>query len=251
MEELNSVFKNTFSIRSKANFSALPRELVDKIVKKTDLPSRLALRKVSKYLRSSVDKQVPRYKSVGIIINSKCIKVDLEGVAINYTNVKYDKCLVGKPGRKPKKVDEDNMNAMFDDFLTFMSNPAFRLQRIGITFTDDASYEKFEKLREKRMPFQIAVDSLFFSCNPNQSMNPVMDMLDLYKLIKIETDCLEEESYNTLRHYKESYVHIGDLLVDGVEMYELVPKEAPVNQKERKTMKQRHGKPINLFKRNS
>ncbi|CAL2028526.1 unnamed protein product [Caenorhabditis brenneri] len=250
MEELNSVFKNTLSIRSKANFSDLPRELVDKIVKKTDLPSRLALRKVSKYLRSSVDKQVPRYKNVGIIINSKCIKVDLEGVSINYTNVKYDKCLVGKPGRKPKKVDGDNMNAMFDDLLTFMSNPSFHLKRIGITFTDDASYEKFEKHREKRMPFQIAAYSLFFSCNPNQFMDVIMDMLDLDKLRKIESDCLEEESKYVLRHYKESLVHIEGMLV-GEESYELIPKEAPVNQKERKTMKQRHGKPINLFKRNS
>ncbi|EGT54293.1 hypothetical protein CAEBREN_00387 [Caenorhabditis brenneri] len=209
---------------SKPNFSDLPLELVGKIVKETDLPGRLVLRKVSKYLRALVDKQTPRYKHIEIVVNSKCIQLDLEGILINYTNMKYDNCTVGIPGRKPKKVNRDNMDVMFDDLMTFMSNRSFYVEHLKITTTDDASYKKFIILHPKLLRSKIEVNSLWIKVNMDQELRKVSDFIDRSKVQKSECHWLEEESRWNLRECMELVVREGNNFV-GEESYVISRKD--------------------------
>ncbi|CAL2030685.1 unnamed protein product [Caenorhabditis brenneri] len=225
MEELASVIQNKFSIYSKVKFGDLPIELVEKIVKDTDLPGRLVFRKVSKYFRALVDKQTPRYKSIGIVINSKYIELDLERFLINYTNVKYDNCTVGIPGKKPKKMNRDNMDVMFDDLMTFMANPSFYVENLRLTFTDDASYQKFRTLYPERLPSsKIEVYSLFLNRNEHGTFKTATNFIDRSKLQKIERHWLKEVNSFWWRQYKELLVLDGDNFV-GEQSCVSVPKD--------------------------
>ncbi|EGT54298.1 hypothetical protein CAEBREN_05009 [Caenorhabditis brenneri] len=229
MEELASVFQNKVSINSKPNFSDLPLELIEKIVKEADLPSRLVLRKVSKYLRELVKKQEPRYKSVGIVINSNCIQLDLEGVLINYTITKNRNCAVGIPGREPKQFYKENIYVMFDDLMTFMSNRSFYVEHLKITTTDDASYEMFTYLQRKFLRSK-TVNSLWVKVNVNQSWKRVSNFIDRRKTQKFECHWLEEESSGWFTECKQVLVLDGDNYV-GEESYVIVPKHIRFLQK--------------------
>ncbi|EGT54371.1 hypothetical protein CAEBREN_19023 [Caenorhabditis brenneri] len=218
MEEFSLVFQNKVSINSKPNFSDLPLELVGKIVKEADLPSRLVLRKVSKYLRELVDKQKPRYKNIGIEINSKGIQLDLEGVLINY-GINDNICTIGIPGYKPKKRYRNYMYVMFDDLMTFMSNPSFYVENLRLTFTDERSYQKFVTMYPKRFPSsKIEVHSLFINQNANGNFKTATNFIDRSKLHKIERHWLEEEDSWQCRECKEVLVRDGDNFV-GEESY--------------------------------
>ncbi|EGT51126.1 hypothetical protein CAEBREN_21089 [Caenorhabditis brenneri] len=227
MEELASVLQNKLSIHSKPNISDLPLELVEKIVKEADLPGRLVLRKVSKYLRALVDKQDPRYKNIGIVINSNCIQLDLEGILINYTNTENGNCTIEVPGRKPKKMYKDNMYVMFDELLSFMSNRSFYVDHLRITTTDDASYKKFITLHPKLLRFKIEVKSLWIKVDMNQELRKVSDFIDRSKVQKSECHWLQIQNGRSSQ-CKELLVRNGDNF-DGeasyVPLVELYGKE--------------------------
>ncbi|CAL2030686.1 unnamed protein product [Caenorhabditis brenneri] len=225
MEELASVLQNKLSIHSKPNFSDLPLELVEKIVKEADLPGRLVLRKVSKYLRELVKKQEPRYKNIGIVINSNCIQLDLEGTLIKYTITENRNCTVEGPGRNPKMMNRDNMDVMFDDLMTFMSNPSIYVENLRLTFTDDASYQKFVTLYPERLPSsKIEVHSLFINQIAHGIFKTATNFIDRSKLQKIEHHWLEEENFWKLRECKEVLVRDGDNFV-GEESYVIFRKD--------------------------
>ncbi|EGT54129.1 hypothetical protein CAEBREN_15733 [Caenorhabditis brenneri] len=224
MEELASGFQNKVSIHSKPNFSDLPLELIEKIVKEADLPCRLALRKVSVYLRALVDKQTPKYKHIGIVINSNCIQLDLEGILINYTSTENRNCTIEVPGKKPKKMYKDNIYVMFDDLMTFMSKPSFYVEHLKITTTDDASYEMFTYLQRKFLRSKIEVNSLWIKVNMDQELRKVSDFIDRSKVQKSECHWLEEESRWNLRECMELVVREGDNFV-GEESYVISRKD--------------------------
>ncbi|CAL2046635.1 unnamed protein product [Caenorhabditis brenneri] len=128
------------------NLSELPADVVSLIVEKLDYKEQLILRKVSKFLRSLIDKQNPACKSIRVTCLEKGIEINMNHLSVAYTsNADYDTLMRYEDDYEIIVIRDDYRQIAFDDLASTLKNPMLQLDYFNVDF--DFYDEKDRKIK--------------------------------------------------------------------------------------------------------
>ncbi|EGT60038.1 hypothetical protein CAEBREN_04905 [Caenorhabditis brenneri] len=139
----------------------MPIEVVDIIVGKVDAASKLSVRKTTKILRSIVDSQKTKCKSVSLSLNRYVSKLRIENSLVTYRSEKdtfskykalneYDssdsdedspKWKLRKWAKMKTIVEDNHLKVALNDFSSFLMNPNWKFKKLTIDFGSDQGHQ--------------------------------------------------------------------------------------------------------------
>ncbi|KAF1754607.1 hypothetical protein GCK72_021170 [Caenorhabditis remanei] len=178
------------STTSTLEFSNLPTDAIGKIIEKCDLKEQLALRKVSKDLRSLVDKQKIAYKSIEINPRDLYIFCVYNGKNVVYAGMNFDeKNAFGFNYKGCFIRSDDHEKIALNDVSIALNNPKLRLDvlTVGYYYIDVMNSFSLKSLL-KQMNHQIHVKTLTFRAGSPEFLLSILPFLKPKALVNIEID---------------------------------------------------------------
>ncbi|EFP08753.1 hypothetical protein CRE_19732 [Caenorhabditis remanei] len=136
------------STTSALEFSNLPTDTIGKIIEKCDLKEQLTLRKVSKDLRSLVDKQKIAYKSITIYLTDSYISCVYNDKDVVYASENWDKNEM--PIETSIISNDDYVKIALNDLSIALKNPKLRLDDLYLTVYNSPDEEETLKIGHQK-----------------------------------------------------------------------------------------------------
>ncbi|KAF1754469.1 hypothetical protein GCK72_021032 [Caenorhabditis remanei] len=176
------------SIISDLELSNLHNDAIEKIIEKCDLKEQLTLRKVSKDLRSFVDKQKSAYKSIEIdltgsiscVYNGNRVVYEGENWEVDLRFDYEDSCIL---------ASEDYVKIASNDLSFALNNPKLRLDDLAVNYYyNDVMNLFYLKSLLEHMNHQIHVKTLRLYAGSPEYLLSILPFLKPKVLVNIEID---------------------------------------------------------------
>ncbi|EFP08829.1 hypothetical protein CRE_19733 [Caenorhabditis remanei] len=193
------------STTSTLEFSNLPTDTIGKIIEKCDLKEQLTLRKVSKDLRSLVDKQKIAYKSIEIYLTESYILCAYNGKNVVYAGKNCDeKNAFGFDYKGCFIRSDDHEKIALNDVSIALNNPKLRLDVLTVSYYSNDRMRLF-RLNSllQHLNHQIHVKTLIFHTGSSEYLLSTLRYLKPKALVNIEIDGVYDGDYSALEKVRQ------------------------------------------------
>ncbi|KAF1754586.1 hypothetical protein GCK72_021149 [Caenorhabditis remanei] len=178
------------STTSPFEFSNLPTDTLGKIIEKCELKEQLTLRKVSKDLRSLVDKQNIAYKSIEIYLSDLYISCVYNREKVVYAGMNFDeKNAFGLDYGGCIIRSNDYLKIALNDLSIALKNPKLRLNVLTVSYYYNDVMNPFSlKNLLKHSNHKLHVKTLTFRAGSSECLLSILPFFKPKVLVNIEID---------------------------------------------------------------